>query len=273
MQEKPSEYELTYFGIQAEWGVTKHLGGRPATQRLAERCGLRTNHPTPMEVLVVGCGTGVSAVYLAQTYGCRVTGVDLSPRMVAWAQDRAVRKQVLDRTEFRTADAQALPFEDGRFDAVLSESVTAFIPDKPKALGEYARVTRPNGCVGLNEGTWLETPPADLESFVRRSMGGVDFMPAERWQVLLTGARLVNIESEVEHLDSRSQRRAEMAGMDIQDWIHYLRAYGQVLRLLLTDASFRKYTRSLVPSRQVMRDLFRFLGYGLYIGWKAPEEG
>lgn len=273
MQENSSERELTYFGIQAEWGVTKHLGGRPATERLAERCGLLQSTSNLTEVLVVGCGTGVSAVYIAQTYGCRVTGVDLSPRMVAWAQDRAARKQVLDRTEFRTADAQALPFEDGRFDAVLSESVTAFIPNKSKALGEFARVTRPNGFVGLNEGTWLEAPPADLAAFVRRSMGGVDFMPAEQWQALLIGAGLIDVTCEVEHLDSRSQRRAEMAGMDFQDWIHYLRAYGQVLRLLLTDSGFRRYTRSLIPSRQVMRDLFHFLGYGLYVGRKASEEG
>ena len=58
------------------------------------------------------------------------------------------------------ADAQCLPFADRTFDAVICESVTAFVPGKLRAVAEYARVMRPGGYVGLAEGTWL-TPPHD----------------------------------------------------------------------------------------------------------------
>ena len=58
------------------------------------------------------------------------------------------------------ADAQDLPFEDDLFDAVTTESVTAFPADKQKAVGEYTRVTKPGGYVGLNESTWPKVPPA-----------------------------------------------------------------------------------------------------------------
>lgn len=269
MQSKSGERELTYFGIQAEWGVTKHLGGRPATDRLAALCALRPADPAQRRVLVVGCGAGVTAIYLAQAYGCRVTGVDLSPRMAAWAQQRAARKGIAERVEIRVADALALPFAAGVFDAVLSESVTAFIPDKPAALSEYARVALPGGFVGLNEGTWIEPPSAKMKNYVQATMGGVDFMPAESWQALVTGAGMELSAAEIERIDSRSQRRAELAGLDRQDWGHLLRAYGRVLQLLLTDARFRVYTRGMIPSRQVMSSLFRHLGYGLYVGRKG----
>lgn len=267
MQNKHSEPELTYFGIQAEWGVTKHFGGQPATDQLAALCGLTKPHSRPRRALVVGCGAGASAVRLAKAYGCEVTGIDLSERMVGWAQQRARRKKVEALTEFRVADAQQLPFDDGVFDAVLSESVTAFAPDASRAIGEYARVIRSGGYVGLNEGTWVRgAPPAELEAFVRRTMDNVNFRSADEWQALLTEAGLQIATCDVQRLDSAGQRHAETTGMDLHDWGHHLRAYGRVLQLYITSARFRAYMRTMTPSRQVMADLFRFMGYGLYVG-------
>ena len=120
--------ELTYFGIQSDWGITKHFGGRRATERLAELCGLKRRltgkklaSTDERRVLVIGCGNGASAVHLAQAYDCRVDGVDLSPRMVDWAEQRARRRGVAERARFRSADAQALPFANSEFDAVFAE--------------------------------------------------------------------------------------------------------------------------------------------------------
>lgn len=56
------------------------------------------------------------------------------------------------------ADAEQLPFEDNKFDIVLSESVIAFPEDKQKVVNEYARVAKPGGFIGMNEGTWLNYP-------------------------------------------------------------------------------------------------------------------
>lgn len=70
---------------------------------------------------------------------CRVVGVDISPRMVERSWERAHRERVTDRVEFRVADAQDLPFEDNWFDAVITESVTAFPEDKQEAVNEYVR--------------------------------------------------------------------------------------------------------------------------------------
>ncbi|MCX6010147.1 MAG: class I SAM-dependent methyltransferase, partial [Chloroflexi bacterium] len=141
--EKISELENSYFEVQAYWGMTKHMGGLKATEQLVELCHINQDK----YVLVVGCGVGVTPCYLAKRYGCRVVGVDLSEKMVDRSKEGAKRKGVENRVEFRIADAQNLPFEDVTFDAVICESVNAFIENKPRALSEYVRVIKPGGYV------------------------------------------------------------------------------------------------------------------------------
>ena len=149
------ENEQTFFDFAAEVGLTKHLGGLEATEELIELCHIGEGK----YVLDVGCGAGVTPCFIAKRYGCRVVGVDISERMVERSRERAQREAVADRVEFRVADAQDLPFDDNLFDAVTTESVTAFPEDKQRAVNEYVRVTKPGGYVGLNESTWLKVPP------------------------------------------------------------------------------------------------------------------
>jgi ubiquinone/menaquinone biosynthesis C-methylase UbiE len=73
-----------------------------------------------------------------------VIGIDPAPAQIAYAS----RKPVAARAQFRTGDAQALPFPDAAFDIVASALVINFIPDRPHALAEMARVARPGGVVG-----------------------------------------------------------------------------------------------------------------------------
>jgi len=79
--------------------------------------------------------------------------------MVERSRERVKRENLAERVEIRVADAQDLPFDDAVFDAVITESVTAFPEDKQKAVSEYARVTRAGGYVGLNECIWWKVPP------------------------------------------------------------------------------------------------------------------
>ena len=110
---------IAYLDMQAYVGITKHIGGRAATDRLLADC----HAENASDVLVVGCGIGVSAAYIAKKYGCRVVGVDISDKMIEWARKRAKRERVESKIELRTADIQDLPFETNRFDAVIVESV------------------------------------------------------------------------------------------------------------------------------------------------------
>jgi SAM-dependent methyltransferase len=90
-----------------------------------------------------------------------------------------------------------LPFDEGCFDAVLIESVNAFVPEQARAFTEYARVIKPGGYVGTNEGTWVKTPPpTDLLNFIDRTMQA-KFYPPEGWKTLLSGAGLEIIAAQV----------------------------------------------------------------------------
>ena len=162
------ENKTTIFDFQAEVGLTKQLGGRKATDELIELCHIDKGS----YVLDVGCGAGVTPSFIAKRYGCRVVGVDISEGMIERSKERSKREGVADRVEFRVADAQDLPFEDDLFDAVITESVTAFPEDKQGAVNEYVRVTKPGGYVGLNESTWLKVPPPpELVAWASQDLG------------------------------------------------------------------------------------------------------
>ena len=129
----------SFFDFAAEVGLTKHLGGLEATEKILELCHVGEGS----YILDVGCGAGQSSCYIAKKHGCRVVGVDINEMMIERSKERAEREGVKDMVEFRVADAQDLPFADDVFDAVITESVTAFPEDKQMAVNEYARVTKP----------------------------------------------------------------------------------------------------------------------------------
>ena len=258
--------DLSYFGIQSSWGVTKHLGGRKATERLVDLCGITAES----RVLEIGCGVGITACYLARRVGCSLTSVDLNEEMITWARKRAQREGLADRINFRVADAQDLPFRDGIFDAVISESVTAFAPSKPQAVGEYWRVLRPGGRVGLTEASWVNTPPPpELVEFLTRSMQGAVFLEPAGWLAQLDAGGFVDLHSEVFRMTALSQLASDLNGQSWRDVADRFRAMGAFIRQYATDAEVRRYAKDLMPSTRALKDLFTYFGYGIYTGSKA----
>jgi ubiquinone/menaquinone biosynthesis C-methylase UbiE len=97
------------------------------------------------DVLEVGVGTGLNLPLYPP--GVRVSGVDLSPAMLAVARGRAQELGVT--VNLREADAQALPFPDGSFDTVVCTLSLCAIPDDRVAIAEMRRVLRPGGSLVL----------------------------------------------------------------------------------------------------------------------------
>ena len=94
--------------------------------------------------LDVGCGTGALVqTVLDAAEPAEVVGVDPSEGFL----DEARRRVADSRASFRAADAQALPFEDDRFDATVSGLVLNFVPAPEQAVAELVRVTAPGGVV------------------------------------------------------------------------------------------------------------------------------
>lgn len=93
------------------------------------------------EVLELAVGTGRNLPYYPADV--RLTGIELSPAMLAIARRRA---RALGRAaDLREGDAQALAFPDGRFDTVVCTLALCTIPDDRRAVAEAVRVLRPGG--------------------------------------------------------------------------------------------------------------------------------
>ena len=116
-----------------------HFGGLAATAELARRAGVRPD----MKVLDAGSGLGGPARYLAETFGCHVTGVDLAPDYVAIASLFTTKAGLSGQVRFQAGDLTALPFDDASFDLVWTQHVAMNIRDRPRLYGELRRVLKP----------------------------------------------------------------------------------------------------------------------------------
>lgn len=99
-----------------------------------------------MEVLDVATGTGNVAIRAAQL-GADVTGLDLTPELLEAARERVEGSGL--EIEWVEGDAEDLPFEDGRFDCVLSTFGVQFAPRHEVVARELLRVTKPGGTIGV----------------------------------------------------------------------------------------------------------------------------
>jgi len=253
-----------FFDFAAEVGLTKHIGGLEATDELIRLCHIDKDS----YVLDVGCGVGATPCYIAKKHGCRIIGVDISARMVDRSRERAHREKVTDRVEFKVADAQDLPFEAALFDAVITESVTAFPEDKQKAVNEYVRVTRPGGYVGLNETSWLKVPPPpEVVAWAAQDVGAsVKPLTPGEWTGLLQAAGLQEISTQTYSINTQDESKGILRRYG---WGGLLGVLGRMLLLYVKSPAYRQFVKGVRQGGIVPANLEQYFGYGLFIGRKG----
>ena len=97
-------------------------------------------------VLDLGSGAGTDSLVAAQMVGesGRVTGIDMTPQMLAKARAAAAEMRI-EHVEFVEGEAEQLPFPDDSFDVVISNGVIDLIPDKEAVFTQLFRVLAPGG--------------------------------------------------------------------------------------------------------------------------------
>lgn len=180
-----------------------HVRGRPATLELAQSLNLTA----ASELLDIGSGLGGPARTVAETFGCHVTGIDLTPAFCEAATALSGWVKLGDRVSFQQGDATSLPFPDARFDAAMTLHVAMNIAAKDRMYAEARRVLKPGGRFGVFDilqgegGEVLYPVPWAREA-------SISYLATPRaMQALLTGAGF-------EILETRDSTEASQAWFD-----------------------------------------------------------
>lgn len=246
------DVDLTIGEYLAGIGVDMlHAGGMKMTEMLAEMCKISYDKI----VLDVGCGFGRSVCYLSQNYGCKVVGIDFSEKMIKGAREKARKKRLGDLVHFQMGDAENIHFKDGSFDVVISEGTTVFT-DKSMALGEYVRVTKHGGYIGLNELSWRKKPLKEILERTLTDLQGIRPLGYNEWKKLLVDSGLKDIESRTYKYKSTSWDIIKSLGF---------RSLINVGIVYLMNVEIRRWINR---QEACFREFSDYWGYGLYVGRK-----
>ena len=162
---------------------------------------------TPRTVLDVGCGIGGASRHLAQGFGegTSVTGITLSPKQVARAEELA-EQQGVRNAEFRVMNALAMDFPDNSFDLVWACESGEHMPDKKKYVEEMVRVLKPGGTLVI--ATWCQRDERD-EPFSARELTNLNYLYKE-W----AHPYFISIDAYAELVGGTGK----MGGIDTDDW-------------------------------------------------------
>jgi ubiquinone/menaquinone biosynthesis C-methylase UbiE len=204
-----------------------HWRSLAATRENAAKLNLEAS----MHVLDVGSGVGGPARYMASTFGCRVSGIDLTEEFVTAATELTERCRLSDKVVFRQGDALAMPFSDASFDAASCLNVAMNIKNKAELAREIRRVMKPRGRLVWTEAT--------------QGPGGPPHYP-------LPWARTPDISFLVSSRELRSA--IEGAGLRIVEWTDETEATRAVFTQ--TGRSPQTSASSMISNQVIMGDDF-----------------
>lgn len=159
-------------------------GSRSSTLTAIELAGL--DRTRPLQIADLGCGTGASALLLADILNAKVTAVDLSGEFLARLDQRAEAMGLGERIETRERTIDDLPFEDGRFDVIWSEGAIYNVGFE-RGVNAWRRFLKPRGVLVASEITWTtDARPDVIEAFWTTAYPEIDTASAK--MAVLEGA-------------------------------------------------------------------------------------
>jgi SAM-dependent methyltransferase len=124
-----------------------HARGFPATVELADQLPIKAGQ----HLLDIGCGVGGPARYLAQRFGCKVSGIDITPPFIEAAQGLTKLLHMEAQVALSLGDGNRLPYADASFDGAYTQHVTMNVADRNGFFSEAYRVLKPGAFFALTE--------------------------------------------------------------------------------------------------------------------------
>ena len=220
------------------------------------------------EIVVAGCGRGMTTEWLALRTGASVTGVDPDDEDIHQAEDHA-RENGLGLS-YQQSQLDDLPYETGVFDAAIGEPEIAAAASTEKAVAELARVTKPMGAVVLLQLTWSSELPASRRELVVERLGLRPRMLVE-WKQMLRDAGIVEIQ--VTDWTNECDEELPIAGADGSprlNWQDKLQVMGRALR----RSGWAEARQALARETELLRDLSRerSMNFSIIKGVKWPHS-
>ena len=104
-----------------------------------------------------------------------------------------------------------------------------------------------------------------MVKYLSHAIGKAEFLTSDGWKELLEGSGLKDISIRIYKVSALSQWMNEMRQFDSLD---YLRAWSKFLSLLIESSAVRKYVKELWPPPKSIFSIFKYFGYGIYVGRK-----
>ncbi|MEO8945001.1 MAG: methyltransferase domain-containing protein [Gemmatimonadaceae bacterium] len=219
------------------------------------------------EILLAGCGRGMTTEWLARRTGASVTGVDPDEEDIALAEEHA--RETGLALSYQSSALDDLPYETAVFDAAIGEPEIAAAANTEHAVAELARVTKPMGAVVLLQLTWSSELPASRRELVVERLGLRPRLLVE-WKQMLRDAGVVDIQVKdwTNECDDELASGSDEAAPRL-NWQAKLQVMGRALR----RAGWAEARQALVRETELLRDLSRerSMNFSIIKGVKWPH--
>ncbi|HEY7897069.1 MAG TPA: methyltransferase domain-containing protein [Gemmatimonadaceae bacterium] len=255
----PAVLRLVQMAIIDRWRAT----GEDLYREVARLADIESGQ----EIVVAGCGRGVTTEWLARRTGASVTGVDADDEDIAQAEEHA--REASLALSYQHSELDDLPYESDVFDAAIGEPEIAGASSTGKAVAELARVTKPMGAVVLLQLTWSSELPASRRELVVERLGMRPRMLVE-WKQMLRDAGVVDIQVK-DWTNECDDELASASGMSTPhlNWQGKLQVMGRALR----RSGWAEARQALVRETELLRDLSRerSMNFSIIKGVKWPH--
>jgi ubiquinone/menaquinone biosynthesis C-methylase UbiE len=239
-------------------------GFQPGGEELTVHLGELLRLSKDSIVLNVACGTGTSAIALANRFGCRVIGIDQNDKKLLRAGERTLNAGLESKLRFVKSDAESIGFDDGTFDAVICECALCTFPDRDKSLKEMFRVLKRGGRIGVADIVIERELPDDFKKLISKVVSIEGALPEKGYRDSLEKAGFGAIE--LENHSEAVRALLEKAEKLMRLWDLARSMFNIDLEKLLGITEEK--------AKEMLGEAFKWLedgtlGYGLFVGLKS----